>query len=46
MDVVEEALDDDEEVDEETGERANYLVYYEVDDSEVAHHLDVCEYSV
>jgi len=43
--VVDEEVDNDDEVDEETGERANYLVYYEVDDSLVAHHLHISDYS-
>ena len=43
--VVEEELDDDGEVGEETGQRANFLVYYDVDDSIVAHHLDLRNYS-
>lgn len=45
MGVVEEQLHDSDEVDDETGHQANYLVYYEVDDSLVWHHLQMSEYN-
>ena len=42
---VVERVDDPEEVDEEIDHPANYLVYYTVDDTQVAHYLHPSEYS-
>eukprot|EP00967_Tisochrysis_lutea_P157029 scaffold317820_cov31-Tisochrysis_lutea.AAC.1 len=42
---VMQSVDDEEEVDEDVGKRANYLVYYTIDDTLVAHHLHPSEYS-